>query len=76
MENNGRTLKELAMLDVVYQPWGIKYPQLEPAQTYELKFGLTMMDRSMTNAASRGTLMDKTPTTIRHLISNMASNTQ
>ncbi|RDX87589.1 putative mitochondrial protein, partial [Mucuna pruriens] len=32
MENNDRTLKELAMPDV--------YPQLEPAQTYELKFGL------------------------------------
>ncbi|RDX90221.1 hypothetical protein CR513_27949, partial [Mucuna pruriens] len=29
MENNDRTLKELATLDV--------YPQLEPAQTYELK---------------------------------------
>ncbi|RDX78068.1 hypothetical protein CR513_41716, partial [Mucuna pruriens] len=25
---------------VVYQPWCIQYPQLEPAQTYELKSGL------------------------------------
>ncbi|RDX98906.1 hypothetical protein CR513_18121, partial [Mucuna pruriens] len=35
-----RTLKELATPDVVYQPWCIQYPQLEPAQTYELKSGL------------------------------------
>ncbi|RDX62871.1 hypothetical protein CR513_58759, partial [Mucuna pruriens] len=40
MENNDRTLKELATLDVVYQPWCIQYPQLESAQTYELKSGL------------------------------------
>ncbi|RDX98203.1 hypothetical protein CR513_18912, partial [Mucuna pruriens] len=40
MENNERTLKELATPDVVYQPWCIQYPQLEPAQTYELKYGL------------------------------------
>ncbi|RDX76821.1 hypothetical protein CR513_43147, partial [Mucuna pruriens] len=31
---------ELATPDVVYQPWCIRYPQLEPAQTYELKSGL------------------------------------
>ncbi|RDX60983.1 hypothetical protein CR513_60836, partial [Mucuna pruriens] len=37
--------------------------------------GLTMMDRSMIDAASGGALMDKMPTVIRHLISNMASNT-
>ncbi|RDX71640.1 hypothetical protein CR513_48986, partial [Mucuna pruriens] len=36
MENNDRTLKELATPDMVYQPWCIQYPQLEPAQTYEL----------------------------------------
>ncbi|RDX62513.1 Retrovirus-related Pol polyprotein, partial [Mucuna pruriens] len=40
MENNDRTLKELATPDVVYQPWCIQYPQLEPSQTYELKSGL------------------------------------
>ncbi|RDY06998.1 hypothetical protein CR513_08942, partial [Mucuna pruriens] len=40
MENNDRTLKELATLDLVYQPWCIQYPQLEPAQTYELKSDL------------------------------------
>ncbi|RDX67626.1 hypothetical protein CR513_53472, partial [Mucuna pruriens] len=34
------------------------------------------MDRSMIDAASRGALMDKTPPAARHLISNMASNTQ
>ncbi|RDX89981.1 hypothetical protein CR513_28205, partial [Mucuna pruriens] len=182
IENNDRTMKELATPDVVYQPWCIQYPQLEPAQTYELKSGLihllpkfhglvgedphkhlkgipedyikmkafpfpldgagdmkclflekffpasktatirkeiygirqhygetmhkywerfnklcatcphhhiseqlliqyfyeglTMMDRSMIDVASGGALMDKTPAATRHLISNMASNTQ
>ncbi|RDX82140.1 hypothetical protein CR513_37105, partial [Mucuna pruriens] len=38
--------------------------------------GLTMMDRSMIDVASGGTLMDKMPLATRHLISNMASNTQ
>ncbi|RDY00574.1 hypothetical protein CR513_16235, partial [Mucuna pruriens] len=38
--------------------------------------GLSMMDRSMIDTASGGALMDKTPTAARHLISNMASNTQ
>ncbi|RDX95317.1 hypothetical protein CR513_22176, partial [Mucuna pruriens] len=38
--------------------------------------GLLMMDRSMIDAANRGALMDKTPPAARHLISNMASNTQ
>ncbi|RDX92802.1 hypothetical protein CR513_25020, partial [Mucuna pruriens] len=38
--------------------------------------GLSMMDKSMIDATSGGALMDKTPTTARHLISNMASNTQ
>ncbi|RDX73927.1 hypothetical protein CR513_46393, partial [Mucuna pruriens] len=40
VENNDRTLKELATPYVMYQPWCIQYPQLEPAQTYELKSGL------------------------------------
>ncbi|RDX91505.1 hypothetical protein CR513_26501, partial [Mucuna pruriens] len=40
MENNDRTFKELAMPNVVYQPWCIQYPQLEPAQSYKLKSGL------------------------------------
>ncbi|RDX91508.1 hypothetical protein CR513_26506, partial [Mucuna pruriens] len=35
----------------------------------------TMMERSMINATSGEALMDKTPVAIRHLISNMASNT-
>ncbi|RDX76441.1 hypothetical protein CR513_43563, partial [Mucuna pruriens] len=34
------------------------------------------MDKSMIDAASGGALMDKTPAAARHLISNMASNTQ
>ncbi|RDX80385.1 hypothetical protein CR513_39061, partial [Mucuna pruriens] len=38
--------------------------------------GLSIMDKSMIDATSRGALMDKTPTTARHLIPNMASNTQ
>ncbi|RDY08611.1 hypothetical protein CR513_07135, partial [Mucuna pruriens] len=40
------------------------------------RVSLTMMDQSMIDAASGGALMDKTPATTRHLISNMASNTQ
>ncbi|RDY12521.1 hypothetical protein CR513_02676, partial [Mucuna pruriens] len=40
MENQDRTLKELATPDVVYQPWCIEYPQLELAQSYELKSDL------------------------------------
>ncbi|RDX85328.1 hypothetical protein CR513_33498, partial [Mucuna pruriens] len=135
MENHDRTLKELATPDVVYQPWCIQYPQLEPAQTYELKSGLihllpkfhglvgedphkhltefhvvcstmrqerfnklcatcphhqiseqlliqyvykglSIMDKSMIDAANRGALMDKTLAATRHLIFNMASNTQ
>ncbi|RDY06778.1 hypothetical protein CR513_09185, partial [Mucuna pruriens] len=40
MENNDRTLKELATPDVVYQPWCIQYPPLEPAQSYKLKSSL------------------------------------
>ncbi|RDX96580.1 hypothetical protein CR513_20757, partial [Mucuna pruriens] len=38
--NQDSTLKELATLDVVYQPWCIEYPQLEPTESYELKSGL------------------------------------
>ncbi|RDY05053.1 hypothetical protein CR513_11145, partial [Mucuna pruriens] len=38
--------------------------------------GLTMMDRSMIDVVSGGALMDKTLAVVRHLISNMASNTQ
>ncbi|RDX71951.1 hypothetical protein CR513_48637, partial [Mucuna pruriens] len=45
MENQDRTLKELATPDVVYQPWCIQYPQLELAQTYELKSGLIHLRR-------------------------------
>ncbi|RDY06207.1 hypothetical protein CR513_09850, partial [Mucuna pruriens] len=37
---------------------------------------LMMMDRNMIDAASGGALMDKTLAVARHLISNMASNTQ
>ncbi|RDX78159.1 hypothetical protein CR513_41598, partial [Mucuna pruriens] len=40
MENNDRSLKELATPDVVYQPWCIEYSQLMSAQSYELKFSL------------------------------------
>ncbi|RDY03503.1 hypothetical protein CR513_12907, partial [Mucuna pruriens] len=37
VENNNRALKELAMPDVLYQPWCIQYLQLEWAQSSELK---------------------------------------
>ena len=38
--------------------------------------GLMLMDRIMIDAASGGTLMDKTPIVARKLISNMATNYQ
>ncbi|RDX90328.1 hypothetical protein CR513_27828, partial [Mucuna pruriens] len=37
MENNNRTSKELATPNVLYQPWCIQYPQLEPPHSYVLK---------------------------------------
>ncbi|RDY00164.1 hypothetical protein CR513_16683, partial [Mucuna pruriens] len=40
MENNDRTLKELATPNMVYQPWCIQCPPLEPAQSYKLKSSL------------------------------------
>ncbi|RDY13960.1 hypothetical protein CR513_01051, partial [Mucuna pruriens] len=39
MENQDQTLKELATPNVGYQPWCIQYPQLDSAQSHELKFG-------------------------------------
>ncbi|RDX88573.1 hypothetical protein CR513_29812, partial [Mucuna pruriens] len=38
--------------------------------------GLLMMEKSMIDAASGGTLIDETPTVARHLISNMARPSQ
>ncbi|RDX63632.1 hypothetical protein CR513_57913, partial [Mucuna pruriens] len=38
-------LKELATPDVVYQPWCIHYPQLEPYQSYELKSAYGQADK-------------------------------
>ncbi|RDY14624.1 hypothetical protein CR513_00276, partial [Mucuna pruriens] len=38
--------------------------------------GLSLMDRSMIDAASGGALMDKTPAAARHLISKTVDNTQ
>ncbi|RDY01191.1 hypothetical protein CR513_15518, partial [Mucuna pruriens] len=35
-----QSIKGIGHSRVVYQPWCIQYPQLEPAQTYELKSGL------------------------------------
>ncbi|RDX76947.1 hypothetical protein CR513_42991, partial [Mucuna pruriens] len=37
MADNNRTLKELVTPDIMYQPWCIRYPELEQAQSYELK---------------------------------------
>ncbi|RDY09960.1 hypothetical protein CR513_05591, partial [Mucuna pruriens] len=47
-----------------------------PVHTIKLASSLTMMDRSMIDVISGGALMDKMPTTTRHLISNTRSNTQ
>ncbi|RDY09404.1 hypothetical protein CR513_06220, partial [Mucuna pruriens] len=40
MADNNMTLKKLATLDVMCQPWCIPYPKLKQAQSYELKYGL------------------------------------
>ncbi|RDX96884.1 hypothetical protein CR513_20411, partial [Mucuna pruriens] len=58
-------------------PSHLKYAYLNKDQQLPYFYeGLSMMDRSMIDAASRGDLMDKTPATTKHLISNIASNTQ
>ncbi|RDX96919.1 hypothetical protein CR513_20366, partial [Mucuna pruriens] len=62
MENNNRTLKELATLNMSYQPWCIQYLQLKLAQPYELKFGLIHLlpkFHSLTGVP-RGLLNDET----------------
>ncbi|RDX92126.1 hypothetical protein CR513_25797, partial [Mucuna pruriens] len=61
---------------------GIRQNSRETLHEYWERFNklcatyLTMMNRNMIDAASGGALRDKTPTATRHLISNMASNTQ
>ncbi|RDX82104.1 hypothetical protein CR513_37149, partial [Mucuna pruriens] len=45
-------------------------------QMWCINLGLSMMDQSMIDVANGGALMDKTPAATRHLISNMANNTQ
>ncbi|RDY03859.1 hypothetical protein CR513_12501, partial [Mucuna pruriens] len=37
MVDINKTLKELATLDIMCQPWCIRYSKLEQAQSYELK---------------------------------------
>ncbi|RDY08813.1 hypothetical protein CR513_06916, partial [Mucuna pruriens] len=88
MENNDRILKELATPNMVYQPWrrppqalgiprGLLYNEAAgDTRGLHQNEGLSMMDISMIDVASEGALMDKTPAAARHLISNMASNTQ
>ncbi|RDX75887.1 hypothetical protein CR513_44173, partial [Mucuna pruriens] len=57
---------------------GIRKHSRETLHGYWERFNkfLLMMDRNMVDVASGGALMDKTPAVARHLISNMASNTQ
>ncbi|RDX89968.1 hypothetical protein CR513_28221, partial [Mucuna pruriens] len=115
MENNDRTLKELATPDVCMflekffpasrtvtirkEICGIRQHTRETLHEYWERFnklyatcphhqiseqlliqyfyeGLSMMDRSMIDAASGGALMDKTLAATRHLISNMARSSQ
>ncbi|RDX78971.1 hypothetical protein CR513_40666, partial [Mucuna pruriens] len=61
-------------LDRVAKDW--LYLQLVMFNTWGGLKRLLMMDQNMVDVASGGALMDKTPAAIRHLISNMASNTQ
>ncbi|RDX98367.1 hypothetical protein CR513_18728, partial [Mucuna pruriens] len=60
MENNNRTLKEFVTLDVLYQPWCIQYPQLEPAQSYELKSGLIHLPTQTFEGVPHCLLYDET----------------
>ncbi|RDX79766.1 hypothetical protein CR513_39768, partial [Mucuna pruriens] len=76
MLDNNRTLKEWATLDIMCQPWCIRYPKLEQAQSYELKYGIIyLMSKSHglvgEDVASGGALMDKTPIAAINLIFNM-----
>ncbi|RDX79737.1 hypothetical protein CR513_39810, partial [Mucuna pruriens] len=54
---------------------GIRQHSGETLHEYWERFN-KLCTTNMVDAASGGALMDKTPTTVRHLISNMASNTQ
>ncbi|RDX71193.1 hypothetical protein CR513_49493, partial [Mucuna pruriens] len=64
----------LYLLPVMFTTWGdMKQMFLEK---FSLVSSLLMKDRNMVDVASRGALMDKTLMVARHLISNMASNTQ
>ncbi|RDX99056.1 hypothetical protein CR513_17947, partial [Mucuna pruriens] len=90
MENNNKILKELVTPYVLYQLWCIQPTQTLEGVPRDLLYdntigdtgglhkdeGLLMMDRNMIDVESRGALMDKTLAAARHLISNMASNTQ
>ncbi|RDY07588.1 hypothetical protein CR513_08275, partial [Mucuna pruriens] len=74
-QHTGKTLHE-------YLEWFNKlcatYPHHQISKQLLIQYfyeGLSMMDKSMIDAASRGALMDKTLTTARLLMSNMASNT-
>ncbi|RDY01997.1 hypothetical protein CR513_14600, partial [Mucuna pruriens] len=76
MADNNRTLKELATHDIMCQPWCIRYPEFEQAQSYELKsrlihllpkfHGLAGEDPHKHLKEFHGT---------RNLISNMVGNT-
>ncbi|RDX76538.1 hypothetical protein CR513_43453, partial [Mucuna pruriens] len=70
-------------LPILFNIWGDmkrmfveKFFLASRTATIKKEICLTMMDRSMIDAASGGALMDKMPAATEHLISNMASNTQ
>ncbi|RDY13881.1 hypothetical protein CR513_01130, partial [Mucuna pruriens] len=81
MENNDRTLKELATPDVVYQPWRGP-PQASEGIPCGFLHNEAIGDiggvkQTLCHLSTIGrALMEKTPAVARHLISNMASNTQ
>ncbi|KAL0453509.1 UNVERIFIED_CONTAM: hypothetical protein Slati_1329000 [Sesamum latifolium] len=69
-----RSIKDMTSPDLNQQPLCNEYPGLEV--DFELKSGLSAMDRKLIDAASGGALFNKTPIEACNLISIMASNTQ
>ncbi|RDX99054.1 hypothetical protein CR513_17945, partial [Mucuna pruriens] len=77
MVDNIKTLKELATLDIMCQPWCIQYPKLEQGQSYELKSELVLLLPKFHGLAVEDPHKHfKESHGARNLISNMVGNTQ
>ncbi|RDX97694.1 hypothetical protein CR513_19508, partial [Mucuna pruriens] len=75
-EHSHKHLKEYHVVCSTMRPQGIPEDYIKmKAFSFSLD-GLLMIDQNMIDAASGGTLMDKTPVAAHHLISNIVGNTQ